>query len=96
MSSLQEKDTDYLTLFPYCTIPKLHGEPTYKTLKALKDKIKANASVVQSDLGGGAHGHLGLVLVPLEYANSSATPYLRPAHPGPLIIPPRLTARQEN
>ena len=47
-----------------------------------------------SDLGGGAHGHLGLVLVPAEYAAVSPVPYVRPVHPGALIIPPG-TAQHE-
>ena len=38
-------------------------------------------------IGGGSHGHLGLVLTPAEYAMISAVPYVRPLHPGPLIIP---------
>jgi len=49
--------------------------------------LKANAIAVVSDLGGGHFGHLGLVLSPVEYDLISDIPYVRPAHPGALIIP---------
>jgi len=41
---------------------------------------------VSSELGGGAHGHLVLVLTDSEYASITATPYMCPVHPGPLAI----------
>ena len=44
-------------------------------------------------MGGGAHGHLGLVLTPGEYALVSPVPYVRHVHPGPLTIPPAATQR---
>ena len=44
MSPLQEKDTEFLNLFEYCTVPKIHNEPDYESLKTLKDKIIANSS----------------------------------------------------
>ena len=50
-------------------------------------RIKANTSIITSNLGGGAHGHLGLVLTNAEYALVSAIPYVRPVHPGPLVLP---------
>lgn len=47
----------------------------------------------QRTLGGGCHGHLGLTMTDAEYANVSATPYVRPVHPGPLNIPAITTQR---
>ena len=75
------------TYFEFPTLDKIHGEPTYNTLKTLKKQLKANGMSVLSDLGGGQFGHLGLVLSPAEYALISNVPYVRPQHPGPLIIP---------
>ena len=46
-----------------------------------------NAQTIHSDLGGGAHGHLGLVLSPGRYALISNAEYHRPNHPGQLVIP---------
>ena len=50
-----------------------------------------NSQTVHSDLGGGAHGHLGLVLSPTRYALICNAVYNRPQHPGTLIIPPGTT-----
>ena len=63
-------------------------------MKVLKDELSANATTVTSNLGGGAHGHLGLVLTPTEYANVSVVPYVRPPHVVPLVIDPG-TAQHE-
>ena len=46
--------------------------------------------------GGGANGHLGLVLTPTEYANVSAVNYVRPVHPGALVIPGGTTQHEAN
>ena len=67
---------DYLKFFAMKTLPKIHGEPDYPQLKTLKDHLKANASRVTSELGGGGHGHLGLILTPVEYVTVSPVPYI--------------------
>ena len=92
---MPESKTDYTTHFEFPTLPKIHDEPDYDQLKDLKDKLKSNATKIPSELGGGAFGHLGLVLTPAEYANISAVPYVRPLHPGVLVIPPAATERTE-
>ena len=86
---------DYKALFPIKSIRKIQFEPTYATLKVLKDALKTNASSITSDLGGGAHGYLGNVLSVPTYAHVSPVPYVRSPHPGPLTVPPNSTARQE-
>ena len=89
------KKSDYTSMFEYQTLPKIHGEPDYEQLKSLKDKLKTNATKIPSELGGGGYGHLGLVLSPTEYANITATPYVRPLHPGVLHIAPNTSKRVE-
>ena len=84
------------TYFIHPTLTPIRGEPEYPTLRVLKNELKANASRVTSDLGGGAHGHLGLVLTPAEYAMISAIPYIRPLHPGNLNIPAGTTNHEAN
>ena len=69
------------------TLTTIHGEPDYYSLKKLKPELKANASRVTSDLGGGGHGHLVLVLAPHEYSMISVVPYVCQLHPGALDIP---------
>ena len=80
------------THFEYKELTKIHGEPTYETIKEIEKEIKANAKSVRSSLGGGNFGHLGLVLSPDQYALISPTPFVRPDHPGTLVIPSGSTA----
>ena len=54
---------DYASSYFKCKTPTpIRGIPTHKALKRLKTELQANASSVESDLGGGNHGYLGLVL----------------------------------
>ena len=75
------------TAFEIANLTKIHGEPTFESIRKLHREVNINAQCVHSDLGGGAHGHLGLVLSPQEYALHSNAAYRRPTHPGPLVIP---------
>ena len=79
---------DYInTSFEYLILTPIQGQPTYAGMKVIKDKMKANLISVATDLGGGANGHLGLMLTQAEYANVSLIQYVRPVHPGALVIP---------
>ena len=79
---------DYINnSFVYPSLNRIHGYPTYVSLLKLKKQLKTNAKSVSTDLGGGSHGHLGLVLSPEEYATVSRTPYEFPAHPGDFTLP---------
>ena len=73
--------------FKFKTPTPIIGAPTHKTLKQLKQELRANASSVESDLGGGDHGYLGLVLDDPEYATISATEFEAPNYPAALTIP---------
>ena len=75
--------------FAFPNLIPIDGEPDADTLIKLKNQLKANASSVPSNLGGGAH--LGLVLSPQTYAMVSNIPFVQPAHPGPMAIPPGTT-----
>ena len=55
-------------------------------LHKIQNEIKANAKSVYSNLGGGAHEHLGLVLTDVQYVLIENTPFIYPTHLGPLII----------
>ena len=86
------KDVNYKdNFFEKAELTKIIGEPTYDTLQTLLRELKANARSVHSNLGGGTYGHLGLVISPTTYAILSTTPFVRPTHPGTLIIPPGST-----
>ena len=88
MTIKMSKSIDYInTYFEIPELTKIHGRPTYENLKIIKNELKTNASAVASSFGGGRNGHVGLVLTPQEYTMVSATPYVRPVHPGVLVLP---------
>lgn len=74
--------------FPFPQLTRISGEPDYTALNTLYKQIKANAKAIHSTLGGGANGHLGMVLTAAAYARVSPnTAWTIPAHPGSLVIP---------
>ena len=78
---------DYRNIFfEFPELDRITGEPNADSLIKLRKQLKSNASSVTSNLGGGLHGHLGLVLNPVEYALVTQVPFLAPVHPGPLVI----------
>jgi hypothetical protein len=68
--------------FPFITIAKQPGLPTYETIAEVHLKLKANAASAVSELGGGAHGLLGLVLSPTTYATLTNVVFNTPVNPG--------------
>ena len=79
---------DYITTsFYYPVLTKIKGQPTYNTLKIIKDAIKSNTTTVTTDLGGGTNGHFGLVIIPAKCANISPVLYVKPIQPIALAIP---------
>ena len=81
--------TDYARLYFKYPIPTpIRGEPDAAALKKLKRELRANASSVESDLGGGDHGYLGLVLTDDEYKKIVPNHQFKaPSFPGALNIP---------
>ena len=74
---------DYITTcFHHKKLTKMHNIPNYVVLKKLRNKLKTNVAKVPSDLEGGQHGHLGLVVTLAEYAAITGAPYNHPQHPG--------------
>jgi hypothetical protein len=69
-------------------LTKIHGKPVYESLQNVLIELKANASSVPSTLGGGQHGHLGLLLSTVRYLTVPlAVPWVTPGNPG-LFAPP--------
>ena len=76
-------------------VTKIHGRPTYLQLRKLEKELTTNASKVQSELGGGAHGHLGMIKSVEAYEEiAPGTPYHFPPQPAPLVVPPNTTQHQ--
>ena len=85
------------TYFQHKLLTKIHGKPTYPTLQVLHTELKANAGSVPTTLGGGLHGHLGLLLTATSYATLQPTiPWVTPPNPGPFVPPPAGTTAQIN
>ena len=81
-------NVDYVNnFFEHPELTRIAGRPSYQTLTVMRRELKANACSVYSNLGGGAHGHLFLVTTPQQFAMVSNVPFVRPNHPGPLVIP---------
>ena len=81
--------------FPHLSVPRQTGEPTYETMHAVHALLKANATSVISELGGGAHGLLGLTLNAATYFQLTGLAFTRPANPGTTpTIPARSTGEQ--
>ena len=89
MDTFTSKTQDFKnTHFDYPELSRIVGEPTLASLITLRNQVKANAQSVDSTLGGGAHGHLGLIFTPQVYATVQGTiPYYRPTLPTLDILP---------
>ena len=85
-------------IFPHKECTKLSTEeaPTAKSLLLLNKEVYANARSVESDEGGGAHGHLGYVMPPAAYLaiGGGVQAWVDPPHPGALAINPGTNAVQ--
>ena len=60
-SNINYKDT----LFERSNLTPICGKLTFETLHNLRNEIKANAKAVYSNIVGGAHVQLGLVIIEL-------------------------------
>ena len=88
-------NVDYAsTYFKYPVTSPINGEPTNKSLKQLNTKLRANNSSVETYLGGGDHGYLGLLLTDAEYTriNPTSDPFVTPNFPAALVIIPNLAS----
>ena len=87
---------DYATAcLKYPISDKIYGKSAWEYIKYLKKQLKANARNVISDLGGGQHGHLGLVLYTIEYALLSNEHYVITLYPV-LLVTPKGTTHHES
>ena len=65
------------------TVTKIHRQPTIQDIDILDDELTAIASSFPSELGGGLHGHAGLVKTDADYEIfAPGTPFVVPANPG--------------
>jgi hypothetical protein len=53
---------DVIASFPPPILPTVQGEPDYQTIHAVWKLLQANARAIHTHLGGGALGHLGVIV----------------------------------
>jgi hypothetical protein len=69
--------------FPYSSLPKITGEPTFEDLKVIRRLLNTNDMSVASYKGGGRHGHLGIIMNNEEYFTIAVDVFPVPSNPGP-------------
>jgi hypothetical protein len=79
---------DVMASFPHPVLPTVQGEPDYQTIHATRKFIQANSRAIDTHLGGGTLGHLGLIIPDASYAmispttNDEPTLWITPQAPG--------------
>ncbi len=85
---------DIRDTFNFPTLTLIVGEPTFATVTLLQKEQDANACSVNSTLGGGAHGLLGLTTSSKEYRLLTKHRFRLLKPPGPLPIFPSSTSQE--
>ena len=78
---MSESPQSIIDLFPHPTIEKSTEEPNYYSIKPVEKKLIRNVASIPTELGGGNHGFLGLVVTPQKHVNITGnvfTPHLNP------------------
>jgi hypothetical protein len=70
--------------FPHSSLPKVTGEPTFEDLRVIRRLRNTNAMSISSYVGGGRHGHLGIIMTNEEYFAITADVFPVPNNPGAL------------
>jgi hypothetical protein len=79
---------DLIASFPHPIIPTVQGEPDYRTIHAIRKSLQANLRAIDTHLGGGTLGHLGLIVSDASYSiiapatDAGPTLWVSPAAPG--------------
>jgi hypothetical protein len=59
--------------FPHPVLPTVQGDPGYQTIHATRKFLQANSRAIDTHLGGGTLGHLGLIISDASYTMISPT-----------------------
>eukprot|EP00957_Ditylum_brightwellii_P167548 12754922-Ditylum_brightwellii.AAC.1 len=79
--------------FLHSTLQQIEGEPDYAAINAIMQQLHENAATVPSNLGRGAHGHIGLVMEPTLYSSLSATTYNALSAPTRAMLPGNVSSQ---
>jgi hypothetical protein len=65
------------------TVTKIHDQPTSHNIMILEKVIIATLANIPTSLGGGNHGHVGVVMNPMEYNTmTGGINFVNPVNPG--------------
>jgi hypothetical protein len=70
---------DVMVSFSHPVLPTVQGEPDYQTIHATIKFLQANLRAIDTHLGGGTLGHLGLIISEASYAMISQAADASPA-----------------
>jgi hypothetical protein len=79
---------EVIASFPHPILPIVQNETDYQTIHAIRKLLQANDMAIDTHLGGGALGHLGLIVSYASYAvvapstEAEPTLWLNPTAPG--------------
>jgi hypothetical protein len=58
---------DVIASLSHPVLPTVQSEPDYQTIHATRKLLQTNSRVIDTHLGGGALGHLGLIISDASY-----------------------------
>jgi len=61
---------------------KIYGQPTDQDITTLEKELIAIAASIPTRLGGGNHGHAGLIVEPAKYLAMAGQAFIAPPNPG--------------
>jgi hypothetical protein len=64
---------DVMESFTHPVLPTVQDEPDYQTINATRKFLQSNWRAIETHLGGGTLGHLGLIISDASYAMISPT-----------------------
>jgi hypothetical protein len=79
---------EVIASFPHPILRTVQGEPDYQTIHAIRKSLQANSRAIDTHLGGGTLGHLGLIVSYTSYAmispatDAGTTLWITPTAPG--------------
>jgi hypothetical protein len=79
---------DVIASFPHPILPKVHGEPDYQTIHAIRKLLQASSRAIDTYFIGGTFGYLGRIVSYASYAmispatDAGPTLWANPTAPG--------------
>jgi hypothetical protein len=64
---------DVMASFTHPVLPTVQGEPDYQTIHATRKFLQSNSRAIDTHLGGGTLGHLGLIISDASYVTIAPT-----------------------